>query len=282
MKTWITKHEVRLDQVKSLSKELLLQEENIQDALDVDELSRVEATDDYYFVIVRAPIKTTDTEYRVVPIGIFITETDVITVCSKKVDIEGVKSTDPVPFILYVLQRLNVLFIRYLKRIDANADVIRLRLQTSANNEELLRLFDLEKSLVVFETALKSNQILIRKLRKFGPFKDDLEDLDDVEVDLEQALSMATTNSGILSNMMDAYASCISNNLNVVIKRLTVISIVMMVPTFIVSFWGMNVGFPKSLTHTVSGLIGILVSIVVLTVVSYFGFMRKDLFKRLT
>ena len=116
-------------------------------------------------------------------------------------------------------------------------------LERSIRNNELILLLNLEKSLVFFTTSLKSNQILLEKISKTRTLNLDEEDkdwLEDVAIDNRQAIEMADTYSDILSGMMDAFASVISNNLNIVMKRLTVISLIFMVPTFIVSFFGMN------------------------------------------
>jgi magnesium transporter len=260
----------------------------INDVLDVDELSRVDSDDDYYYVIVRVPIKKTETEYRPVPLGIFVKEDHVTLVCGEKLQflerfrfsIKTDSFSKPSEFILAVLKVVNVEFTKHLKSIDSKSTLIRLKLQRSVDNEYLLELFDLEKSLVLFTNSLKSNQILLRRLNKFGRLKlssEDEEALEDAIVDNEQTVSMADTNSNVLSGMMDAYASCISNNLNVVMKRLTVISIVMMVSTLVASVFGMNVGFPEWLTHSPVGMAVIFGGGALVTVTSYVFFARKKL-----
>ena len=120
-------------------------------------------------------------------------------------------------------------------------------LQRSIKNNELVKLLAIEKSLVFFTTSLRSDELVLEKLQKGSAvrFKDDeAELLEDVATDFRQAIEMSHIHSDILSGMMDAFASVISNNLNIVMKRLTIISIVLMVPTFVVSVFGMNVPFP--------------------------------------
>ena len=117
----------------------------------------------------------------------------------------------------------------------------------TVENEEFLQLLNIQKSLVYFETSLKSNQLLLEKLKKTRILKFDEDDrdwLDDVDVDNRQAMEMADTYTNIMAQMMDACASLISNNLSIVMKRMTIISIVITIPTFVTSFFGMNIPLP--------------------------------------
>ncbi|MBE6352398.1 MAG: magnesium transporter CorA family protein, partial [Treponema bryantii] len=114
-------------------------------------------------------------------------------------------------------------------------------------NKEIIQMLGLEKSLVYFTTSLKSNRLLLQKMSKTRLIKFDEEDIDfveGVEIDNRQAIEMADTYSDILFGVMNAYSSIISNNLNVVMKKLAIINLVMMVPTFITSFFGMNYPLP--------------------------------------
>ncbi|HOT62190.1 MAG TPA: magnesium transporter CorA family protein, partial [Treponemataceae bacterium] len=152
-------------------------------------------------------------------------------------------------FVVRVLARADLIFLRYLKEINRRSSAIELELQKSVRNLELIQLLNLEKSLVYFTTSLKSNQLLFEKLMKTRLITLDQEDrdwLEDVAIDNRQAIEMADIYSNILSGMMDAFASVISNNLSIVMKRLTVISLVLMIPTMITSFFGMNINIPLS------------------------------------
>ena len=140
-----------------------------------------------------------------------------------------------------------VVFLRNLKVLNRHTSAIERELQRSVRNTELVQLLTIEKSLVYFTTSLKSNELVLEKLLKSRLIRfkeDEMELLEDVEIDNRQAIAMANIYSDILAGMMDAFASVISNNLNIVMKRLTVISIVLMIPTFIVSVFGMNVPLP--------------------------------------
>ena len=141
------------------------------------------------------------------------------------------------------------MFLRYLKEINRRTVSIQDELHESIENAELIQLLNIEKSLTYFTTSLKSNQLLLEKIRRTRILKLDEEDqewLDDVEIDNRQAMEMASTYSQITAGIMDAVSSLISNNMNVIMKKLTVISLVMMVISFITSFWGMNIRLPWS------------------------------------
>jgi magnesium transporter len=123
-------------------------------------------------------------------------------------------------------------------------------LHKSMKNKELIQLLDLEKSLVYFSTSLRGNEIVLEKMLKLDAIKKYPEDedlLEDVIIENKQAIEMANIYSNILSGMMDAFASVISNNLNIVMKFLTSVTIVLTIPTMIASFFGMNVPVPLSM-----------------------------------
>ena len=147
-------------------------------------------------------------------------------------------------FILQFLYRIDTLYLRYLRNVDKKSDEIEDQLHKSTKNSELIELLKLEKSLVYFSTALRSNEAVLEKLLRTALIKkypEDSELLEDVIVENKQAIEMADIYSGILSGMMDAFASVISNNLNIVMKVLAIITIVMAIPTIVFSAYGMNV-----------------------------------------
>jgi magnesium transporter len=150
-------------------------------------------------------------------------------------------------FLLQILYRNSKLYLQYLRRIDKASDKIESKLHKSLKNEELIQLLGLEKSLVYFSTSLKSNEIVLEKILRSTPIKmypDDTELLEDVIIENKQAIEMANIYSNILTGTMDAYASVISNNLNIVMKFLTSVTIVLSIPTMVASFFGMNVDVP--------------------------------------
>ena len=146
-----------------------------------------------------------------------------------------------------MLLRIDKYYMSFLKQIDKASKNVEITLRKSMKNKELIELMELEKSLVFFSTSLKSNQTTLEKMMKLKWIKKYPEDedlLEDVIIENRQAIEMATIYSNILSSTMDAFASIINNNLNMVMKLLTSITIVMAIPTIIASFFGMNVRIP--------------------------------------
>ena len=265
--TWVDARCVTREDIRILEEEYHVQQEHILDILDPDELSRIEKDDDYILTITRLPIfsPSDDISYFTIPFGMVLFPDKIITICWTDCEVledissnrvKGLTLNDFPAFIIKIMSRADIIFLRYLKEINRRSTSIQSELQLSIKNNELIQLLNLEKSLVFFTTSLKSNQLLFEKLMKTRLISFDSEDqdwLEDVEIDNRQAIEMAETYSDILSGMMDAFASVISNNLNIVMKKLTVISLILMVPTFIVSFFGMNVPLPL----TESGWIGV-------------------------
>jgi magnesium transporter len=150
-------------------------------------------------------------------------------------------------FIFQILYRNAAMYLRYLRNIDKSTNALNSEMQKSYKNKELFNLMALEKSLVYFSTSLKGNEIVLEKLMKVNFIKkyhEDEELLDDVIIENKQAIEMCSIYRDILSGMMDAYASIISNNLSIVMKFLATITIVISLPTLITSAWGMNVNVP--------------------------------------
>ena len=217
--------------------------------------------------------------YSTIPMAILIVQDAMITVCSENSPVIRAFSQGKVKdfntfmksrFILQFLYRIDTLYLRYLRDVDKKSDEIEDQLHQSTKNSELIELLQLEKSLVYFTTALRSNEAVLEKLLRTALIKkypEDAELLEDVIVENKQAIEMADIYSGILSGMMDAFASVISNNLNIVMKTLAIITIVMAIPTIIFSAYGMNVnadGMPfaeNPLGFTIIVFMGILISI---------------------
>ncbi|ULQ60832.1 magnesium transporter CorA family protein [Brucepastera parasyntrophica] len=255
---WVDARNVTREDIRTIETEYGVDTEIIMDILDQDELSRIEKEDNYTLIIVRLPIfiATNEVSYFTLPLGIILFPNMVLTICWADCTVlsdlsnnrvRGLSLNDLPAFVVRVLARADLIFLRYLKEINRRSNSIELELQKSVRNLELIQLLNLEKSLVYFTTSLKSNQLLFEKLMKTKLILLDEEDrewMEDVATDNRQAIEMADIYSNILSGMMDAFASVISNNLSIVMKRLTVISLVLMIPTMITSFFGMNINLP--------------------------------------
>jgi magnesium transporter len=262
------------------------------DPLDVDERARVEVDGDATLIIVRIPLQSQEVAasvpYVTLPLGIIFHRNYFITICSRSTeivsDLIGGKTRKSVStvkerLIFQILLNTALAFLKSLKQINNQTAMIEKELQKSMRNQELVQLLDLEKSLVYFTTSLKSNELVLERLKSSRLLKDDpdIQDLyDDVVVETRQAIAMANIYSNILSGMMDAFASMISNNLNVVMKFLTSVTIILMLPTLVVSIYGMNIPLPfQQAPHAF--LIVISISIV-LAVVGALIFIKRKLF----
>ena len=255
---WIDARNVTRDETTELQSEYEIDNDHILDILDPDELSRLEDGEGYILTIVRVPIydSAAETPYFTVPVGIIIKGNIIITICWTDSEvlkdfgtnrIKNVRLTDFPSFIVQIMNRANLNFLRYLKEINRRSTGIQTEMRLEIENKEIMQLLGLEKSLVYFTTSLKSNALLLEKMVTTRLIKFDEEDIDFVEgvrIDNKQAIEMADTYSNILFGVMDAYSSVISNNLNVVMKKLAIINLVMMAPTFITSFFGMNYPLP--------------------------------------
>ena len=241
-----------------LEREYRVNPEHLADILDADEQSRIEKEDDYTLVICRLPVFNAEAEvpYFTVPCGILLYPDRVVTLCGMNNEVleelaagrvRALDTAQRASFVLHLFGRAAIVFLRYLKDINRRTSVIERELERSVKNYELTQLLYMSKSLVYFTTSIKSNEITIEKFPsarflRLGEYEADL--LEDVMTDNKQAIEMSGIYSDILSGMMDAFASIISNNLNMVMKFLASITIILAIPTVVASFWGMNVHVP--------------------------------------
>ncbi|MDR3338052.1 MAG: magnesium transporter CorA family protein [Treponema sp.] len=255
---WIDARDVTKEDIVRLEKEFHIANELLTDIMDADEQARIEKEDDYTAIIVRLPVY--DERYEVshftLPLGIILFSDKIVTICQRSSDaledlvkhrIRGFDIRNKSTFVLNLLGRAAFTFLKSLKELNKRTNIIKDELQRSIKNFELIQLLSVQKSLVYFTTSIKTNELLLEKLQKSSliRFKEDEKELlEDVVTENKQAIEMANIYSSILTGTMDAFASVISNNLNIVMKRLTIVSIVLMIPTLIYSFFGMNVLLP--------------------------------------
>ena len=227
--------------------------------LDIDERPRVERENGELLIVLRVPLfngKNADIPYTTIPLGIILASQYLVTVCKQENSIvqdmvrgraRGLSTPKRHRFILRLLLLTATTYLNYLREITKTVDVLEDQLQLSTRNREVYELLKYQKSLTYFTTALKSNELMMERLERSSLFKTYPEDedlLDDVLTENQQAIEMTNITSNILSSMMDAFASIISNNLNAVMKFLASITIIVSLPTLISSFYGMNVRLP--------------------------------------
>ena len=227
-------------------------------SLDQDEMARMERDEDYTFILLRIPIYKPDSDipYNTVPLGIMILGNKIITVCRYDSDVfkaltngkhRFMKTGKRYRLTLYIFLETAVRYLNLLRDINRATEAVEDRLQKSTQNRELLELLKYQKSLTYFATALRSNEVMMERVQKtqlFNYYEEDQDLLEDVLTENQQAIQMTSIATEILSGMMDAFASIISNNLNVVMKALAALTIILNMPTIVASFYGMNVALP--------------------------------------
>lgn len=257
---WIDAVNPDENEIDTLISTFALQPDFIRASLDEEESSRVECEDGTTLIIIDTPVaEKTDSgvTYSTVPIGILVTQTNVITVSLRQNAIltefaegvvKNVQTALKTRFVLHIILRVATRYLQFLKQIDKVSNQLEKLLRKSMKNKELIQLLDLQKSLVYFSTSLKSDETTLEKImrgRYIKLYEEDQDLLEDVLIEIKQAIEMSNIYLNILSGTMDAFASVISNNLNIVMKVLASITIVISIPTIISSFYGMNVqGLP--------------------------------------
>ncbi|NLF22858.1 MAG: magnesium transporter CorA family protein [Lentisphaerae bacterium] len=290
---WANLSEPTPDELTLVTQTFHLAPTFLTDPLDKDERARIEIDEDTNatLIVLRVPFHDTSLEsipYITVPLGIIIAADAVITVCARRTALTTeftdqmrrvCPPTERHRFAFQLLLYAAIIFLRYLREISQHADQIEQNLHQALRNETLIALLDLQKSMVFFTTSLTANEMMVGRLahmRQLGISETDLDFLDDVDIEFRQALEMATIHSNILTGMMNAYASVISNNLNRVMKFLTAITTVLMLPTLVASIYGMNIILPfQHHPHAFAITMGMAFMISLLTVLL---FIRRKMF----
>lgn len=292
---WISMTNPTPQEVHQISSLCGVEEDVLRAALDAEERARIEAEDEYTLILIDIP--TTEKEivekqekdrYITMPLAIVHLDDYIITVCLVETPVltqlrsgrmKGFSTHKKTRFILQIFYRVATQFLQYLRSINRQSETIEDRLHVSQKNKELFELLELQKSLVYFTTSLRSNEGVFEKMlknEKVKRYPDDEDLLEDVIIENKQAMEMANIYNGILSGMVDTFASVISNNLNIVMKFLATVTIVMSIPTMIASFYGMNVPLPGHnnpfgfyIVLGVAALIALIVALI---------FHKKDIF----
>ncbi len=291
---WINLINPTAQEINTLCNSIGVREEFIRYPLDQEEKARIDVEDDQTLIVIDLPtVEKNDGEiegFTTVPIGMIVVRDDYfITVCTMESPIlkefidcrvKGFYTFKKTRFILQILYKTAVYYLNYLKFINRETDKAENRLQKSMRNQELIRLLELEKSLVYFTTSLKSNEIVMEKLMRskfIKMYEEDEDILEDAIIENRQAIEMGTIYRDILSGTMDAYASVISNNLNIVMKFLASVTIVISIPTIVSSIWGMNVaGLPFA--EDAFGFIKVMGIAFLTSLIAWVWLKKKDMF----
>ncbi len=259
-----------------------IDEHTLQSALDPDELSRIEIESNHVAIILKVPVNYQaehSFEFLVSSMGMFLFDDVLIMVMAEDLPVFDSKTFSKVSRLAEIMIKIVnytiFRFLEHLRVIDMVSDELGDKISTSMENTYLLNLFALEKSLVYYQNAINSNSVLIEKMKiytqRIGFNKDDTELLDDITIENTQCYKQAEIYSNILASMMDARVSIVNNNLNILMKKLTMITIAIMVPTFVVSAFSMNVTIPIQ-KHEYA--FWIIMAIAFVAMVSFFSFWR--------
>ena len=284
--SWINVEAPTSEEIDDLKKIISVSEDEVLTPLkDVDELPRIERFDGNDLIIIRTPKKVGELVYMTAPMGILLTKDYVITISYHQNDLlsefkrKKVDTLDKYHFVLNLLLSSAKLYLRYLREIDKKSYMLEEDLMVAIRNESLFKLIGLEKGLVYFMTSLRSTEVMLKKLQKLRVLtreEDDRELLEDVIIEYAEALELVHIHSNIIGNTMETFASVISNNQNKVMKFLTSITIILMIPTLIASIYGMNISLPIQF-HPNAFLITMVVS-VLFSFIGVVLFWRRDLF----
>lgn len=262
----------------------------LNDLDDIDERPRIDDEDEWFLIIIRVPFKDSisNLPYSTAPLGLIFKEDVFISIINIHTEViqdfitysirKNKNFSNYYDLVLRLILSSSVWFLKYLKQIDQLIKSAEYELQRSIKNQELQNLLGIEKCLVYFTTSIRGNEILVNRIKNLKPNITliDPELLEDVEIELKQAQEITGIFSDILSGMMDAYASVISNNLNIVMKQLTSISILLMIPTLIASFFGMNVN--NFLESSKWGFMAIVLLSLTISVLGLRFFKKKEWF----
>lgn len=245
-------------EIEFVASSLQIPEEYIKAALDSEERARIEKEDGILMAVTDIPITEEDDDkytYATLPFGCIFNDKTLVTVCLNETSIiydllanrfvRDLNIHKRTRFFLQLQYVIAKKYLQYLKQIDRTSQRVQSELEKSMKNKELIEMLSLEKSLVYFSTSLRANTAVLDKVPRLVKFYEEDQDLwDDVLIENRQAIEMSNIYREILSGTMDAYASIISNNLNVVMKVLASVTLIISVPSMIAAFWGMNTGVP--------------------------------------
>lgn len=272
-------------EINLLSEELDVPLDYFFDSLDIDERSRYEQEDGVQFIVLKIPIKNmveddSEAVYLTIPIGIIEVDDYILTISAFENPVidyfltrnpREFESTDHSHFALLLFERTVFYFLHYLKFINNQRNLYEKELYNSSRNQELSKLMRLQKSLVYFVTTLRDNEMLMMRMQRSNFLnireKEEREDFfEAIIIDMQQAQDMARIYTDILNSTMDSFPSIISNNLNSSMERLTTLTVILMAPTLVASFFGMNTPVPGRESNTafywvviIATLIGFLV-----------------------
>ena len=291
--SWVHLLNPTREEVEGLTTRFHLDPTFLPAALDEEESARIDYDPDKQQTLILVDIPYVETEgsgyvYSTNPLGIVLCDEVIITVCTRDTPIINDFTEERIRnfwtykrarFILQLLHRNAGRFLSYLKQIDKSSMLVQEKLEKASRNQELLQMMKLEKSLVYFNTSLKGNALVLERLMRQDVLKrypEDTDLLEDVIIENKQAIEMCSIYRDIMSNTTEAFASVISNNLNITMKTLTSLTALLSIPTIIASLWGMNVAVPFA--GAAWGFWAVLGIAVILAILAAIFMIRKNMF----
>lgn len=288
---WIQVTQPSQDELGDLESRFGAPMDFIQDVEDAEERPRTESEAGWLMTLIRVPNKELDEDgdpvFSTVPLAILIHGNVFITICYYKTEMvddfirytirKQIEERQRYDLMLSLFLSSSVWYLKYLKQMNVMMKHAEEALEESMENDELQKMMRIEKFLVFFVTSMRGNEVVMVRLKKHLrhlPYDEDL--LDDVEIELQQAYATANIYSEVLERQRESYASIISNNLNVIMKRLTTITIILMIPTGISGFFGMNV--PNGMEEWRWAFPLIMVGTIIVSIIGYLVFKKKNMF----
>ena len=261
-KSWIHLTQPTSEEISKVSKITNIPANVINSTLDAEETAHIDIDDDFTLVVVDTPVMEVEDQYPDIhkfsasPFGIIFNNDYFITTTLQSSSIEkdltsrwmkNFATNKHIKLTIQILFRNAAKFVTLLKYVDKDSELIQARLHESMNNKELFELMSLGKSLVYLSTGLNANQLVLERIKRlelFRQYEEDVDLIEDAIIENRQAMEMCSIHRDILNGAMDAFASVISNNVNTVMKTLTVVTMVLTIPTLVASLFGMNVDLP--------------------------------------
>ncbi|EOB8083041.1 magnesium transporter CorA family protein [Staphylococcus aureus] len=290
--SWINVVEPDREEIENLMEQYNIPEDFIRDPLDSEESSRIEYDEDtgYSLIIIDLPIVNSTNRsvlsFVTIPLGIIIGNGIIVTVCDAENEfLENLPKHDinlkfHSRFALEILTTIADHYNRNLRLLNKSRIRIEKELKNNITNKQLFKLMEVEKSLVYFLAALKGNDTIIKKLFRLPAikrFEEDEELLEDLIIENNQAIETTELHQRILESITTSYASLLSNDMNTIMKTLTLFTVLLTLPTLVFSFFGMNVPLPIDDHSYISWIIVVGISLILVVIVSIFLWRKQKL-----
>lgn len=285
---WLNITNPSKDEITNISEFLKIDEKLIKGILDEEEQPRVEKEDGLLFVVIRVPKIGEKGDLTIIPLEIIVMDDYIITLMSdtnQVIDdfinnkVKNFYTTKKTRFLMQIFARTNKHYKRYLDHVEKRIEESEKSIMKSFKNEEIVGLLNLQKDLLFMSTAVVSNEKALNKIlngRVIRFYKGDRDLLEDIVIENKESIEMVNIYSNILSNTLDAYASLVSNNLNVVMKFLASVTIILAIPSIVSGIYGMNIGLPFQTNPYAFWFV--ITTMVLLMVVAVLVFVKKKYF----